>query len=393
MDQGTALTGGWRDLAGRLVQPWTARTLRLGRRTVSAFRFWGGTGILAALLVSVVCAWILSLSVAVILLLAAVSVGTSLVLVLLRTVLTGSEVLVFLHHAVAAGGASVVTLHLVDEPLLPYLEIVVLGLGVVLAFGRLGCLSAGCCHGRPHDWGVIYTADHARIGFSESLVGVRLFPLQLAAALCVAAITVAGYAWLILGGEAGSSLAWCVASYCWARLGFEFLRGDPVRPYGLGFSEAQWTCILVNVGILASGRAGWLPAGTAMQTAGIAFLAVAALSRLYRLGRPTLTAREIVRVAEAVHSRSPAGPGYPGPRVRSTDTGLCVSASLLTDGSRKFFHYALSSRGGQPGDSLVAAFARLVMRLDGVPIGTPVVRQDGGRVVHCLIRAPERMGS
>ena len=49
-----------------------------------------------------------------------------------------------------------VLLSLLDAPVLSYLDVTVLSLGLFLAWGRLGCLMAGCCHGRPQNWGVRY---------------------------------------------------------------------------------------------------------------------------------------------------------------------------------------------------------------------------------------------
>ncbi len=51
--------------------------------------------------------------------------------------------------------------------------------GVVMAhaFGRLGCLGAGCCYGRPTDlpWGIKLNSELVDIGFR----GVPLHPTQL----------------------------------------------------------------------------------------------------------------------------------------------------------------------------------------------------------------------
>ncbi len=61
-----------------------------------------------------------------------------------------------------------------------------------LAFGRLGCLSAGCCYGRPIDWGtgvewpwaVTYLHGH----MPEALLGVPLHPVQAYASLSAIAL-------------------------------------------------------------------------------------------------------------------------------------------------------------------------------------------------------------
>ena len=52
--------------------------------------------------------------------------------------------------------SSTLLLTLLQTPVFPYLDILVMGLLVSQAFGRLGCLTAGCCHGKPHRWGICY---------------------------------------------------------------------------------------------------------------------------------------------------------------------------------------------------------------------------------------------
>lgn len=56
------------------------------------------------------------------------------------------------------------------------------GLALGIAFGRLGCLSAGCCYGRPADWGLGFDVPWAVTfvdGFvPRALMGVPLHPTQ-----------------------------------------------------------------------------------------------------------------------------------------------------------------------------------------------------------------------
>ena len=41
-----------------------------------------------------------------------------------------------------------------ELPVLPYLDLTCLGLGIFLVCGRQGCLMVGCCHGKPCGWGI-----------------------------------------------------------------------------------------------------------------------------------------------------------------------------------------------------------------------------------------------
>jgi hypothetical protein len=61
----------------------------------------------------------------------------------------------------------------------------------------------------------------------------------------VAALVTAGTLVVLAGVSAGTALSWYVTAYAVARFGFERLRGDAVRPYWFGFSEAQWTSVVL----------------------------------------------------------------------------------------------------------------------------------------------------
>jgi phosphatidylglycerol:prolipoprotein diacylglycerol transferase len=103
--------------------------------------------------------------------------------------------------------------------------------GIVLgqAVGRIGCLMAGCCYGKPTElpWGITFTNPLAAANVGTPL-GVSLHPTQLYES---------GAALLILGGlllaERGSK--WFVGRTFWtylllyptARFIIEFYRGDP----------------------------------------------------------------------------------------------------------------------------------------------------------------------
>jgi phosphatidylglycerol:prolipoprotein diacylglycerol transferase len=103
--------------------------------------------------------------------------------------------------------------------------------GIVLAqaVGRLGCLMAGCCYGRPTDlpWGITFTNPLAAAN-SGTPLGVALHPTQLyesAAALLILGI-------LLVSERRGRSFPgrtfWSyLLLYPAARFFIEFYRGDP----------------------------------------------------------------------------------------------------------------------------------------------------------------------
>jgi hypothetical protein len=78
----------------------------------------------------------------------------------ISTRILGRERIVFYEQALAAAGATSMAAWLAGAPFLVALDIVTMGIGVFLAFGRIGCLRVGCCHGRPARRGIRYGHEH-----------------------------------------------------------------------------------------------------------------------------------------------------------------------------------------------------------------------------------------
>jgi prolipoprotein diacylglyceryltransferase len=150
---------------------------------------------------------------------------------MLTKVITGEERVVCYHHQIAVLLVTTGLLRLLGQPTLPYLDATMLGVGLFIACGRVGCLMVGCCHGRPHGWGVCYRPEHADAGFESYLVGVRLFPIQALASLWLFTAVLVGSGMVLLGYAPGEALAWYIVAYSAGRFCFEFIRGDPDRPY------------------------------------------------------------------------------------------------------------------------------------------------------------------
>src|SRR5215471_17085213 len=166
-----------------------ARTeTRVLTRSLPAFQVCGYTGLGLAVLLAIVLTRYLGLSPITMILIVAASVPTFLGLVMATKIITGEERIIYYHHEIAVVLAAALLLLLLRRPILPYLDLTILGVGTFLAFGRVGCFMVGCCHGRPNRWGVSYSAGHAAAGFTHFYVGVRLFPIQLVESLWVAAV-------------------------------------------------------------------------------------------------------------------------------------------------------------------------------------------------------------
>ncbi|MBK05857.1 MAG: prolipoprotein diacylglyceryl transferase [Deltaproteobacteria bacterium] len=93
-------------------------------------------------------------------------------------------------------------------------------------FGRLGCFSAGCCHGKAGlvPWSVTFTQGLAPRG-------IQLHPTQLYEALATLLIFV-GLLWIRSRKRYhGQVLIWYMLTYSIARFTIEIFRGDPGRGY------------------------------------------------------------------------------------------------------------------------------------------------------------------
>ena len=299
----------------------------------------------------------------------------------------GREVYTFYHYqlvVLAAGGG---VLALLGGPALPVLDLMGPALALIQAFGRLGCFMAGCCYGRPQRWGVCYGDVHADVGFARELVGVRLLPIQAFESSCLFLLAAAGAALALWGAPAGSALATYLVGYGAIRFGLEFARGDAVRAYARGFSEAQWTAVTIMTITVAAEIAGLLPRWR-WHAAALTAVVIAALAvTIYRRIRPSHALFRAAHVSEFARTLDsvPCAPLLSDQplRVARTSLGLGVSAGLL---HHQRMHYALSTSGGALSESDARHLAALILCLR-YPSASSHLLPGGYGVFHVLIEA------
>jgi hypothetical protein len=180
-------------------------------------------------------------------------------------------------------------LWIMREPVLAYLDILVVGAIICQVFLKIGCLMAGCCHGQPHAWGVCYGRKYAETGYPYFLEEVRLFPIQLTEALWLFLLAAGAIAIILQGYPPGENVSWYIVGYGAGRFFFEFLRADQGRVFIRGFSEAQWTAVLLTAVVIGLECAGvlsfhWWHAGVLLIMVSV----IVTLSFLKRLHRITL---------------------------------------------------------------------------------------------------------
>jgi hypothetical protein len=308
-------------------------------------------------------------------------VVTFLALTMATKIVSGTEALVYYHHEVAVLTISGALLAALGQPVLPYLDVTALGLGVFLACGRCGCLMVGCCHGKPHLHGVRYGDAHAAEGFPSCYVGTPLFPVQALESLLVALIVCGGSLLVMYRWPAGAALTWYVVSYSAARIGLEELRGDRVRPYWLRLSEAQWTSLLLITAVVIGEWQGRLPMSwwhVAMCIGAAVALVALAAGRTDR--SVILHPRHASEIADIL--KAPDVPGWPI-AVRRTSLNVGLSKELL-DGANAML-YSMSRADRHLTVLEAHALARFISLLASPPGNSGTLVHGRRDVFHLII--------
>lgn len=313
-------------------------------------------------------------------------------LTMLTKILVGEEIIVYYHHEIAVVLVSSWLLWLLGRPILPYLDVVLMGLGLFLACGRVGCLMVGCCHGQPHSWGVAYGLEHARTGFPPHLLGVQLFPIQLVEALFVVATVAVGTVLMLRDAAPGSALAFYSIVYGLGRFSLEFFRGDSDRPYWRGGSEAQWTSFGIMLTVLTLSAAGWIPFAWSLLVATLVMAAMLSFAMVTdephrRLLRPRHVG-EIAALLDAVHGCPHASGKL---QIGQTSLGLRISASTVAEGDRSLDVFAFSDEASRLDDKTARRLARVMSRLHRTATDGRLQTSDRG-VYHLILPAatPDR---
>jgi prolipoprotein diacylglyceryltransferase len=374
-------------------------TVRIAGRRLPAFRVCGVTGYVVGVLAGAALAAAHGRSVGLMLVLSAVAAIAFVGLSAASRDEDGGERLVYYHHQAAVLAATTGTLAATGAPVLGYLDSVAVGLGLFLAFGRVGCLMVGCCHGRPSALGIRYGAAHVREGFPAHRAGVRLVPVQaLESAWTLAAVGAAAAAsWR----APGAGLATYVVVYAFGRFALEYVRGDGARPYAGALSEAQWTSLALTGAVVALAAGGLLPGvGIKAYAGALAAMAAAgaattALARRRRGGDGALLSPrhldELAWVAAHLAGRAAvdarltpaAGPVPSAVHVAETSQGLTISASTLARADGAVHHFALSRAAGLTPETAAALGGVIsVLTQDEPPA---VVPSRGGDVYHLTL--------
>jgi hypothetical protein len=324
---------------------------------------------------------------------------TFLGLAMATKLMTGIEKLTYYHHLVAVLVVVSILLRLSRLPILPYLDITILGMGTLTIIGRVGCLMAGCCHGRPHRWGVRYRDTHVAVGFPPHFVGVNLLPVQAFESLWALGAVAVGSTLVYGGSEPGETLSCYLLAYAVGRFVLEFFRGDGARSYFWGFSEAQWISLFVVLTVAAAGAAGWSPFrwwhGMTAASLALAMGTLAVTSRLNcTSGSRLLQAKHVEEMAETLFELSlqvdGAGtmPSQNCPEssilMACTSLGVRMSVGHAPSPAGPLKHYALSLQDRPMSVETARLLGSLIARLRHSEASIEI-KQGNSDVFHLLV--------
>ena len=117
---------------------------------------------------------------------------------------------------------------------LPVLDLCAPALALGHAFGRVGCLFAGCCHGMPCDLPFCFALSPHIAG------GARLLPVQLIESVCDLILCAALLLYLRKRRPVPRAAGVFLMSYAAYRFILEFFRGDRIRGFIFGMSTSQF---------------------------------------------------------------------------------------------------------------------------------------------------------
>ena len=382
----------------KLIRP----EVHIFHRSWFAYQVFGYIGLVLAILLAMILAVYQGLSILVMSGVIGAAVLTFLGLAMITKIVTGEERIIYYHHQIAIMVMAAVFLNILSRPVLVYLDLVILGVGVFLVFGRIGCLMVGCCHGRPFNWGISYREEHVDAGFTPHYVDVRLFPIQAVESLWVSGIIFVGILFILGGRAPGYVLAWYVIAYGIGRFCFEFARGDPERSYYWGFSEAQWISVILMCFVVWAESAGVLTFELwhIVATAGVVLtmIAVALIRQIpgvlkYQLFLPNHVkeiADTIQRLSHCAAGGTASSETKTHPQqipIACTSRGVRISAERIKNDKGNIRHFAISSQKEPMTNRTAMKIADLILKLKYPACSGQLMKGNRG-VFHLFIHPP-----
>ena len=376
----------------KLVHP----AFSLFGRSWSCFQVFGGTGVVLAIGLRLTLARLSGLSVLVMAGLIVADLVSCLALIMITKIILGEERLTYCHHEIAIILVTALLSWLLGEPVLSYLDVSILGLGLGLMCGRVGCLMAGCCHGTPFRCGVRYGGEHVAAGFSPFYSMTRFFPVQIIESIWVGGIVAAGCLLVLLEFTPGAALSLYLCAYGAGRFFLEFLRADTDRAYLWGFSESQWLSLLLMWAVVVGDFLRILPfQWWHVATTAAVSLTMLAVAMKREVNYQLLLPRHVEEIAQVLDSTSSHADGNGagarharrGIPIDCTSLGVQISAGRIKVAGRFLYHYALSNKTANMTEASATALARLIVQIRH-PAGRSDIIAGNRGVFHLLVTGP-----
>lgn len=335
----------------RLFSRFQIPTFRVFGKLVSSYNAFGLLGMAVAATIAISLTYVKGLALNITIGLLGLSLAISIVHIVLTTLITGRDSLVFLRYFLSIMAASALLLRFIDQPILPYLENLMLGIGAMQGVGRIGCFRVGCCYGKPAPFGIRYTEIYAKAGFPDPLVNVRLFPIQLLESSWIFVSVGLGVLFALTSTSPGYGLSSYILLFSGGRFCFELLRGDKARPYIGWLSEAQWISSGMICIVLILEQMQVLPfylwhavAGGAMLCVGIYVIYNSLHSPLFQLKTPAHIASMSKVLATLEKGRQQQLAGAHAVHLGQTKSGLQISDGMLEINNQRIHHYTISRK-------------------------------------------------
>jgi prolipoprotein diacylglyceryltransferase len=172
----------------------------------------------------------------------------------------GIGVLMWSEQEAGAVLVTVVIGTLLGRPL-RLMDIIAPALMVILTAGRVGCLLAGCCHGRPARHGVRYGTGHAAAGFPTALIGVPLVPVQVVESVWAGLLAGTGTLLVLADLPPGATAVAVLGGRAAGRVLLESFRGDAGRDCRGRTTVPQRWAAFTSLLLLTMTAVGVLPVG------------------------------------------------------------------------------------------------------------------------------------
>lgn len=351
----------------RLLSRFLRPTLRIFGKSVSAYNAFGVLGMVVAATIAFGLTYAKGLSLYVTAGLLGLALLVSIANIVLTTLITGRDSLVFLRYFLTIMAAAALLLRIIEQPILPYLENLMLGIGAMQGVGRIGCFRVGCCYGKPAPFGIRYTDRYAKAGFPDPLIGVRLFPIQLLESSWIFLSVSTGIILSLTSTVTGYGLSSYILIFSSGRFCFELFRGDKARPYLGWLSEAQWISVGMVCSVLILEQMQVLPFHLWHVVAGAVMLFMAAYvvynslhSSVFQLKKPAHIASISKALALLEKGRQQQTAGAHAVHLRQTTAGIQISDGIMEIQNQRIHHYTLSHKGDTLALNEAIALAKII---------------------------------